>query len=134
MGNSDDYSGYNYSIELQLAGLSYGGTPLTPFQAARLGRTICSKRMAGYTEDQVVDDAEINGPMNSEQAVQTVLGGEYDFCYAYEHDGSIGRGAGPVHLRSKRWSRTRLDRLLGLPPRTSRSRARPSREGRSEKS
>ena len=95
MGNSDDYSGYNYSIELQLAGLSYGGTPLTPFQAARLGRTICSKRMAGYTEDQVVDDAEINGPMNSEQAVQTVLGGEYDFCYAYEHDGSIGRGSRP---------------------------------------
>jgi hypothetical protein len=96
VGDPDDYSGYNYSVELKLAGLTSTdtGLPLTPRQAAALARRICSERMSGETEDQITDEAIDQGPMSASQSVSTVLGGEYHFCHAYEHDGSIGHGHG----------------------------------------
>lgn len=94
VGDPDDYSGYNYAVELSLVGLSE-----TPSQAAYMAHTICLDRERGFSEDFIVTDGTANDGLTSEQAVEGVMGGEYHFCHMFEADGSIGGGhssPGPV--------------------------------------
>jgi hypothetical protein len=92
VGSPDDYSGYNYSVELQLLGLQS-----TISHAVDMAQIICTDRMQGFTEGFLVRDGEAHG-LTSEQAVGATIGGEYHFCHAYENDGTIGRRRSPAPL------------------------------------
>jgi hypothetical protein len=96
VGDEDDYSGKNYAAELAALGLP----GVNAGDAASYARRICLRRMAGTTEDQLIDEAidarkRALGPPTTvhqaeapiDQGVGMVMAAEYHFCHDYDAGG-----------------------------------------------